>query len=413
MGNRSRRVFKRSALLLAGLLLGLVLAEIVTRLAAPQFLRLHVHPANIIKDQFMAHDRLGKYDELLGWRLRPQAIGVNRSKEFDHEIRTNSHGFRDDESKYERGPAERRIVLFGDSFAMGWGVRRGELFADLLEEILPGTEVINLSVSGYGTDQEVLLYENEGSRYEADIVLLALLVGNDITDNIRRGRYNKPYFLPAGDGLELHGVPVPYLVRNERKVPVTPVEEYRLHDWLDGHSSLYALVFHHLARVTSLRQRWLESGLLHRQVLVFGPQQIDVLSRPLTTELEQAWQITERLLLRWRDAVCERQAVPVLLIIPSHLQVYPEIWREVVRKHGLDARRYDRRAPHHRLVSFCAAAGLPVLDLLPPLEEAALTSLPLYYRQDPHWTAAGHHAVARSIAEFIEGRDLACPIEEH
>jgi hypothetical protein len=62
--------------------------------------------------------------------------------------------------------------LLGDSFAMGDGVERGELFADVLENLLPKTEVVNLGVSGYGTDQELLTYLRRGRQYRPDVVLL-------------------------------------------------------------------------------------------------------------------------------------------------------------------------------------------------------------------------------------------------
>jgi hypothetical protein len=255
----------------------------------------------------MAHDRLGQYDERLGWRLRPHASGHNRGREFQHEIHTNSRG----------------------------------------------------------------------------------------------SQYNKPYFLPAGEGLELYGVPVPYTVLKDQKVPVTTSPQFGLHDWLDSHSTLDALVFHRLATVASLRQRWQESGLLHRQVLVFGPEEVRLLRQNLDPEFVTSWVITERLLWRWRDVAHQHGAIPVVVIIPTHLQVYPEIWRETIAKYQLDERRYDLDAPNRRLVDVCAEADLAVLDLLPPLRWHATTALPLYYRQDPHWTPEGHQVVANVIARFL------------
>ena len=75
------------------------------------------------------------------------------------------------------------------------------------------SESVNLAVSGYATDQELLLWEREGRRYCADLVLLGLYE-NDVRENglAVQGRYPKPYFRPAGDGgLVLVNSPVPRL----------------------------------------------------------------------------------------------------------------------------------------------------------------------------------------------------------
>jgi hypothetical protein len=79
-----------------------------------------------------------------------------------------------------------------------------------LEEEL-GVEVINAGVSGYSTDQELLWYENEGIKYETDLVIL-VIAGNDVGDNERQlvsNIYYKPRFVFQDGGLVLTGSPVP------------------------------------------------------------------------------------------------------------------------------------------------------------------------------------------------------------
>ena len=181
----------RLAALFLGVLLSLLLAELVARLAAPDYRGLHVHPGSRMKDDFMSEERLGQYDEHLGWRLRPNADVRNEVREFSHGIRTNSAGFRDDETSLERPESKRRILLLGDSYCMGDGVEREKGIADRLERLLPNTEVVNLAVNGYGTDQELLLYEIEGHRYEVDVVLLGFMSSNDVTNNVALEQYGK------------------------------------------------------------------------------------------------------------------------------------------------------------------------------------------------------------------------------
>ncbi len=88
---------------------------------------------------------------------------------------------------------------------------------------------VNASVSGYGTDQQLLWFEREGRKFDPDHVLL-LFHPNDFLDNHKQSRYGyrKPLFKLDGDGLTLTNVPV------ERKHPVA-----RLDRWLSQNLSLY------------------------------------------------------------------------------------------------------------------------------------------------------------------------------
>lgn len=116
-----------------------------------------------------------RYDPRLAYRLRP---GRTRfaNREFDTVLSGNSLGVRDDEESLVRP----EIVVLGDSFAMGWGVREGRSFPDLIET-WTGRKVLNASVSSYGTAREVLLLD------EIDTSALAALVvqydDNDYGEN--------------------------------------------------------------------------------------------------------------------------------------------------------------------------------------------------------------------------------------
>ncbi|MBZ0267107.1 hypothetical protein K8I85_03045 [bacterium] len=391
---------------LAGIAFALLLAEGSLRLFASRYLGLHDHPTMVTHDRFINHDRIGQYDELLGWKLQPDTVGENRGREFRHEIRTNSRGYRDDEFRTARRDGEKRVALLGDSFGMGWGVPRDAMLATLLEDECDATDVVNLSVAGYGTTQEVLTYETEATRYSPDFAVLLFVIGNDLNDNIHVSRrYRKPFFRPDGDGITLSGVPVPYTVIESRKVPMAP-SRFPVHDWLDNHSALYSVVFERLSTLPSLRSAWEGSGLVPRQVAVFGREEIDILRKTYPPELRMGWWVTEKILLRFRDSACSNGATPIVVIVPSHLQVYPEIWDEAVRGMRLDESGFDLARPNRILSDFCEHEGIAVLDLLPVLREAAPRSLPLYFRTDPHWTEEGHRIAAGALAAFLEAGEF-------
>ena len=56
--------------------------------------------------------------------------------------------------------------------AAGQFTSNDQRFSELLERRVPGLEVLNLALEGTGTDQQLLIYENVGSLYEHDAVVV-------------------------------------------------------------------------------------------------------------------------------------------------------------------------------------------------------------------------------------------------
>jgi len=129
------------------------------------------------------------HDDRLGWRYRPGARARHRTDEFDVSIRINSRGFRGPEVPFQRTPGRKRIVALGDSFTFGWGVEEEETWPARLARILD-VEVVNLGVSGYGTDQEYILLQSEGRAYRPDVVLVQV-APNDAEEVMRDSIYGK------------------------------------------------------------------------------------------------------------------------------------------------------------------------------------------------------------------------------
>jgi hypothetical protein len=62
-------------------------------------------------------------------------------------VTANSAGFRSDrEFVTEKGPAVFRVLLFGDSYTAGDGVSNGQRYSDLVEALVPGTEIYNYAL---------------------------------------------------------------------------------------------------------------------------------------------------------------------------------------------------------------------------------------------------------------------------
>ena len=150
----------------------------------------------------------------------------------------------------ERPPGVRRILLFGDSFAEGWGVERDEMLSARLQSCLreggEQVEVLNFGVAGYGTDQAYLAFQKLGKRFQPDLVI-ALFYGNDLWNNasprgIGAEQGYKPYFRPQGTAVSCFRVPVRKTRYWDMDRHKEPFYEERARQYLRTHWHLYVLI---------------------------------------------------------------------------------------------------------------------------------------------------------------------------
>ena len=163
---------------------------------------------------------IGQFDAELGWDHRAGAVSTDRRVHIDARGRRTLRVYPE-----ERAPDLRRIVACGDSFTFCEEVADAEAWPARLEALFSASEVWNLGVGGYGTDQALLRARRELSVDDGPIdVLLSGLMVENIGRNVNRYRPRwhpssvpavKPRFLVsgAGDGLEL--LPQPYATREE------------------------------------------------------------------------------------------------------------------------------------------------------------------------------------------------------
>ena len=176
------KLASRLAAILFGLALSLAALEIFVRV-------LHIE-----KDTFW------EPHSLFGWFHISGKEGWWFSNEFQIHVRINSKGLRNRETSYDKPEGITRILILGDSLTEGIQVPLEDTFAFVLETLLNAEdeqrfEVINGGVAHYGTDNAVLFYENEGYKYDPDIVLLAFFTTNDVVNNSRPLGGSSPYFV--------------------------------------------------------------------------------------------------------------------------------------------------------------------------------------------------------------------------
>lgn len=119
----------------------------------------------------------------------PNAQYWQTTPEVQVQVRINAQGIRSDrEYSYQKPENRCRVLLFGDSFFMGYEVDLKDSLAYLLEQRLNvegyPCEVINLAVSGFGTAEMLIALQNEGFKYQPDVVVFQWHQ-TDPRDNVR------------------------------------------------------------------------------------------------------------------------------------------------------------------------------------------------------------------------------------
>lgn len=153
-----------------------------------------------VEPQFWAY-----VDPVVGIWKRPEVTFRHIDKCFDVTYQSNSFGARDVERSLS-SPAQRRVVVLGDSFVEGFGIRDEDRLTNRLEQAT-GIEHLNFGASGnFSVVQQWLLYEAYAQKYDHSDVFVFILPYNDYRDN-HPDRFDpdsyRPFLKHTGDDFEV------------------------------------------------------------------------------------------------------------------------------------------------------------------------------------------------------------------
>lgn len=302
-------------------------------------------------------------DPQLGWTLRPGTKGwfIKEGRAY---VRINDAGFRDRDRALDKPDGVFRIAVLGDEHSEAMQVEQPQAWWSLLGAELDGcsvaggrqVEVLNFGVTSYGTAQELVMLETRALRYQPDLVLLQFTPGNDPQNNsfaLAREK-ERPFYRLDGEG--------------------------RLHIDDSFNTALgftrHAAPTHEIARRIGDRSRavqWLSmlpEGQAHVGVskALLGP--------PPSEVWEEAWRITEALVLRMQDVSRRNGAQFALVTLPAQLPGQP-----------------PARYGEERILALAAKHGIPAVDV--SLEPSQ------YYRT--RWNSEGQRLAAERIASALCG----------
>ncbi len=393
-----------------GFVIGGVVAEVALRVAgysAPEFYSV---------------------DHSRGYALRPGTEGWFR-REGEAYIRINSDGLRDREHSITKPQNVIRIALLGDSYPEAFSVAEEEAFWSVMGRKLqecnafPGkqVEVLNFGVSGYGTGQELITLREQVWKYSPNIVMLAVTTNNDVMDNSRGLKKTDkiPYYVYRETQLTLDDSfrnsraflgwqsPVNRFgrwLRDQSRVVQAAVEGHRgFKIWLTSWQAKRAQPQPAGGTETSNVEATPKKGDVVLLAEELGSEHL-VYLEPVNAVWNDAWRVTEGLIVAMRDEVKSRGAKFVVVTLSNGPQVLPEPkLREGFKKRfGI----VDLFYPDNRIKALCMREQIPVLTLAPELQEfAEFKNVSLHgfgsNIGNGHWNVIGNRAAGELIAQKI------------
>ena len=309
-------------------------------------------PARTEGARFLACER----DSVLGWVFPPSAQGPYRSGRHPTDVHTNELGIRS--RSIDSGAQSVRVLVLGDSYAFGWGVPEEDAFPRQLESMMRGRfrsvpiEVINAGVPGYGLYQQHAMLLRVLSVTEIDIVVSTFSLANDAVDDLRIGRY-------APD---------------------------RLNEYLPDLTE---------------RSPFLNGMMRRSRLLNMLDRRTHALRFQLANASEEALGATSRSMDTLLQTCAERGIRIVCVTVPHRSEIVAgSLKARIALARSARARRLQ--------ASLAERYGVPLIDVNDALSEAQKTE-EVYVLNDPHWTPAGHRAVAKALLEALPEEWLVGP----
>jgi len=306
----------------------------------------------------------------------------------------NSRSFRTKEYTDEKLADYYRILAIGDSFtAASGGVPYSQHWPVLLERSFESTvsekiELIKLGVGGVGPRFELRLWQLEGAKLQADLVILAFCIGNDFTDeqgsvaprSFTQWLAEKSYVFRIVRNLyRLKGVANPVEIVESSQTVNNQRGGYETKDYLYDPN-----------KPTFTRQAFLDVVGSRMSITHHANR---VMFKTLLTHLKPV-------LLWFRDSVVQKNAKFLVMLIPDEYQVYPALLQEAANRLGHQSADYQVDLPQTQLSQFFQAHQIAYLDLLPIFQQH--NNEVLYRLQDTHWNIEGNQLAAKALAEYLQ-----------
>jgi hypothetical protein len=325
---------------MAAALFGMLLAAPIVVLGLPFWaVAVLTHTiARLLEPQFVPWQELITFDQAIGWKSKANLDAYGIADDVFH-LTTDSQGWRGQTSL-----AESDVVVFGDSYAFGYGVDDKALFS----EINPHVRIKAIGAPGYNMVQELLLMRQLSSQLRDKLVVWFFYLGNDLYENL----------MP-----DMKGYRTPFV----RQVNGAG-------DWEIVTSHINPTKWSYTSKPRSY---------LHILAQLCTPAFLS----------QRAFAACE-FLIKEGNMVC-RQAGAQLVVVsipdPSQLS---ESGLELLASRSRDIKRFDPDFPDRQIGAICRKWGVPFVAAKEHVDIGD------YKEDDVHWNKQGHQRVSKLLSSL-------------
>lgn len=331
---------------------------------------------------------------------------ISFTREFTHEVSTNSQRTRGEEFSPQKEDGTYRILVLGDSMTFGWGVENKETFSSVLEAKLnepvhrvkeyKKAEVINAGFTdGFTLDSYYLFYRDIGSLYNPDLVILNFFPYNDISELIDSNWVKTDSKgMPEKIESKTHYVRDGYLTSRKKsnwkfEIPVLRNMHLGIM-FMNALDSGAPKIVEKIKKAVNISDAKEELNLEKKLSCIYS-----LLERDCPLEMRQSIDKTKLLILEIRDIAKSKNQSLIVTMLASPDQTIP-LSKRVDRVLELVNPR-----PQKFLSDFLRENGILHFDLLPSLSVPDRAER-FYFKQDGHLNSEGHRQVGLSLLEFLE-----------
>lgn len=333
-------------------------------------------------------------DEYRHHRLVPNSRAEFRQQDFAYVQRVNNLGLRGADTTVEKPAGTYRILMLGDSFTMGKGVKDDETFPALLQQSLQQklamcqgmqVEVLNGGVDSYAPVLSFIQLKRDLTPLQPDLVFLNL----DVSDLTQESAYRRQAV--RDDHGEIVAVP-------QREDARSPFDAFR--DWTGRNLFFTRLALFYVNRAMGHREITVRNVVMEADPEIVAHTLVGD-----TVDRRQQWLDIFDSISRVKTHAEKHGMRFVLTVYPWPHQLSDSEWvpgRDVFMPRG--ARHSGQSLQTIR--ELAAENGIELLDLYPALQAQA-GGQPLYFKHDMHFSAAGHRAMAQGFEDYLARQRLA------
>ncbi|MFM1876641.1 MAG: hypothetical protein RL266_2378 [Bacteroidota bacterium] len=329
----------------------------------------------------------------------------HHTSEFELDVVINNLGFRGPNTRLKK--QGKRVVVIGDSFTFGWGVKEHETWIHLLSEQHPTVEFLNLGQGGNHPGDHVRVAKKTIPLLKPDVVFVCVLEGNDLHQLMRLIEFEE-----SGNSIpKSESIPEPPQAKLRRYLGLIlpnftkrfPAKVSIQTRWKkDAENLLSELNELQLAKYNSLNttiRNDLENGLLNPSLIYESLHHPDMFMQAVDTANE----LCNKGVVRLRDHLLELKfiaestgAEPLFINIPNRPYEFPNEL-EPLSELGFDVSGCDTLDAAFPMTMTSDGLEVPLLNPKFPKTETS----PFYY-YDGHWNEEGNRIFAEQLIAELD-----------